>query len=141
MTQTNQPDHRPGRILARLGSISVAVAAAALAIGYWPTRALAGPTGIGAMFVGVGVALVSALAGLIPPLLMLRHGPRERLSGMLTGMLIRFVLTLSLLLAGLLSGRLAQVPLAVWVVAGYLALLAVDTAGLAWVMRRSARTS
>ncbi len=141
MAQTDQLPLRPLGAFVRLGLACAAVAAACLAVGCWPTRALAGSAGVIAMLAGMGVALVGALAGLVPPVLALGTGPRDRLNAMLAGMLIRFVLALGLLLAGLLSGRLAQLPLAIWVVTGYLALLGVDTIGLAWLMRPRARTS
>ena len=79
--------------------------------------------------------------GLVPPLLTLRQGSRERLNGVLTGMAIRFMLTLALLLAALLSGRLPKLVLALWVAIGYLVLLAVDTAGVIWLLKRAERAS
>jgi hypothetical protein len=138
---TNTIEFRPASAFVRLALLSATVAVVVAAVGYIPTRALAGPGGIRAMGVGVGIALLAALAGLVPPLLALRHGPRERLNGLLAGMAIRFILLLALLLATVLSGLLDKVPLALWAAIGYIILLAVDTAGVARLTRRVARTS
>lgn len=141
MSATSDLSLPPASAYLRLALISAAAAVAAVLVGYLPTQRLAGPDGVGAMLLGVGIALLAALAGLVPPLLALRHGPRERLNGVLTGMAIRFMLTLALLLAALLSGRLPKMALALWVAIGYLVLLAVDTAGVLWLMKRAERAS
>lgn len=138
---TDTADFRPGAAFTRLALLSLVATVVVAAIGYLPTRAMAGPGGVHAMAAGVGIALLAALAGLVPPLLSIRHGPRERLNGLLAGMAVRFVLLLALLLATMLSGLLDRVPLALWAAIGYIILLAVDTAGLAWLTKRMSRTS
>lgn len=131
---------RPLRAYARLAALSLAAAVACLVIGYFPTRALGGGPAISAMGLGVGIALIAALAGLIPTIISLRASPRAQVSGTLLGMALRFALTLALLLAGLLGGTTARVPLAIWVVIGYLLLVTIDTAGLVWLNKLRART-
>lgn len=129
----NSLDARP---LAALALLSVATAAAALAIGYWPTRSLGGPGSVAAMAAGIGVALVASLAGLVPPLLVRGLGAKDRALGLLAGSGIRFVMMLALLLVALLGTDWPKRPLALWAVIAYLALLVVDTIGLARWARR-----
>jgi hypothetical protein len=131
---------RPGGAYLRLAGLSVAMLAVALAVGFWPTRALAGPTGVAAMVFGGAIALLSALVGLVPAVLTLRSDPRDFHNAALMGMGLRFVLTIGLTVAAVLSGLLARRPLIVWIVIGYLVLLAVDTAGMVWLAKRSGRT-
>ena len=140
MTTSNQTDVHHAVAFAWLALLSLAGSAAVVALGYWPTRALAGYAGVGAMCVGVGLALLAALAGLVPALLTFGRDPRWRLGGLLTGMAIRFILTLGLLITALLSGWLPKVPLALWAVIGYLVLLIIDTVGIARLSSRCART-
>lgn len=84
------------------------------------------------MGLGLGIALVAALVGLVPHAVS-GGDPRQRVGATLAGMLIRFVLLLGLLLPLLLSGRTAKAPLAVWAVIGYIMLLAVETIGIIWM--------
>ena len=141
MNATTNPEIRPGTAFLWLGLVSIAAAGGALAVGYLPTRTLAGPAGVSAMFLGMGIALVAALAGLVPPLLFVQRPPREQLTAVLTGMAIRFILTLGLLIAVMLAGQVHRVSAALWVAIGYVVLLAVDTIGVARLTRRGARSS
>jgi hypothetical protein len=131
---------RPLAAYGRLAALSLAGAVGALAIGYLPTRAIGGEPALTGMLLGMGIALLAALAGLIPPIMSVPRGPRAQVSGTFIGMGVRFILTLALLLAGVLSGLPGRVPLAIWVVIGYLLLVMIDTAGLVWLNKFSART-
>lgn len=124
------------RPLAALALLSVVTAAAALAIGYWPTRSIGGPESVPAMAAGIAVALIASLAGLVPPLLVRGMGAKDRALGLLAGTGVRFVMLLALLLVALLGTDWPKRPLALWAVIAYLALLAVDTIGLARWGRR-----
>jgi hypothetical protein len=142
MTMSNVSSNdgvRPGIAFARLAALAVGITGLLAALGYWPTRTNAGPGGPLGMLLGLGAALVAALAGLVPALLALKHGPRERLNGLLAGMAVRFVLMLGMLLAVLLSGWADRVVTALWAVVGYVVLLAVDTVGLSRLNQRLAR--
>ena len=132
---------RPATAFGRLATLSVAAIAGATAIAYFPVRTLAGPAGPAALCLGAGIALVAALAGLVPPALTLRLEARQRLQGLLAGMALRFVLACGLLLAALLSRVAPPVTLALATGVGYIVLLAVDTVGVAWLMRRDVRKS
>lgn len=129
------------RELAGLALLSVATAAVALAVGYFPTHAVAGPEGVPAMVWGVGIALVASLVGLVPPLVVRRRGPQGRALGLLAGTAVRFLVMLVLLLIALLGHGAAKLPLALWAVIAYLLLLAADTIGVALVNRRAQRWS
>ncbi|HUU97123.1 MAG TPA: hypothetical protein VM487_15400 [Phycisphaerae bacterium] len=139
MTEPSVHSIRPVAAYLRLAGLSVAMLAVALVVGYWPTRAVAGPDGVTAMLLGGAIALLSALAGLIPPILSLQSRPRDFHNAMLMGMAVRFALTIALTVAAVFSGLLARRPLIVWIVIGYLVLLAVDTAGVVWLAKRSGR--
>lgn len=127
--------------MAGLALLSVATAAVVLAVGYWPTRVVAGSEGVLAMGWGVGMALVASLTGLVPPLVARRRGPQGRALGLLAGTAARFAVMLVLLLIALLGHGAAKLPLALWAVLAYLLLLAVDTIGVALVSRRAQRLS
>lgn len=130
---------RVGAAFARVAAWSVLAVVAGGLVGYYPTTVLAGPEGVKAMLVGLSIALVAAICGLVPPILALPQGPPQRMQGLLAGMLLRFVLALVLLLAGLLAGFVARLPLALWAAIGYIVLLAVDTAALAGLNKRCTR--
>jgi hypothetical protein len=136
---TSSSDIGPAGAFWRLALWSVGTAVAALAVGAWPTYALAGDAGIAGLLWGLGIALLSALIGLVPPLLVLRAGPQQQMGGMLTGALLRFLVMLALLLASLLGGVAHRLALALWAAIGYILLLAVDTAGVIWLTKRVAR--
>lgn len=110
----------------------IAAAVLLAGVGVVPTRALVPSGGVAAMGLGLGIALVAALVGLVPHAVS-GGDPRQRVGATLAGMLIRFVLLLGLLLPLLLSGRTAKAPLAVWAVIGYIMLLAVETIGIIWM--------
>lgn len=93
------------------------------------------------MGLGVAIALLAALAGLVPSVLMLGRGGQRQMNGMMMGMALRFIITLVLLLAALLSGWLPKLALALWVAIGYMVLLTVDTVGVMWLSKRCARAA
>lgn len=139
MATTNQREIGPAAAFLRLVLLSAAATAAVLAIGYWPTRNLSGADGVTAMLLGAGVALLAAVAGLTPSVALWRAGPRERLGGLLLGAAVRFLITLGLLVALLLGTGTHRVALVAWAGITYLVLLAVDSAGVAWLHRRTSK--
>jgi len=141
MIVSSEADPRPLGTFFRLALLSVAVAAGVVVLGYLPTQALASRGAVAMMGLGVGLALVATLAGLVPVVLTVRLGPRQRTQGMLAGMALRFILVLALLLLSLLSKLDDKVVLALWTAVGYIVLLAADTFAVARLARRGARTS
>jgi hypothetical protein len=120
------------------------VTAALAAVGYWPTRAIAGEAGTVAMLIGVGIALTGWTAGLGVSELVRRLRPADVIGPILTGMAARFMLTVTLLLTALLAGGRQwpqlrhgwiRLVLVAWVLMGYFGLLAIETASAG--LRRS----
>jgi len=135
------PEIRFGRTAVRLALLSLLATALLIAVGYWPTRTLAGPGGLGGLLAGLSIALIGTLAGLVPPLLSLRRPATGHASAILAGMAVRFLLTLALLVAALLAAFCDRAALAVWTAIGYIVLLVIDVVGLAGLIKRSSRTS
>jgi hypothetical protein len=107
------------------------VAAVAVAVGWWPTRRLAGEGALPAMLVGCAVSLIASAVGAIPVALSRKAAaaptPAARLQAMLASMGLRFGVVLALGVVAALSGGFASGPLLIWIAIGYLVLLAVDT--------------
>jgi uncharacterized membrane protein required for colicin V production len=126
---------------ARLICLTVLTALVLSAVGYFPTRNLAGAAGVVAMLVGVAIALLSSLAGLAPALLSLRGSALDRHKGLMTGMGIRFLTVLAMTVAAALSGFLNQKVVVVWVAISYMTLLMVDTPATIYLIRRMEKTA
>jgi hypothetical protein len=108
--------------------LALAGAAAALlaAVGYLPTRNLAGAAGVTAMLVACALCWVaSALSAL--PVAVAEGGGRPPVTVVLGASAVRFAVVLGLTVAAALSGLVAKTPLLVWTALGYLVLLVVDT--------------
>ncbi len=90
---------------------------------------------------GSGDPAPTALATAGGQVLAVGGDAQRRAHAALAGMAVRFLVMVALLGAGLLSGIEPRAVLGIWAALGYLALLAVDTAGLVWLNRRMARTS
>ena len=141
MTDTIDPEFRLRNAAFRLVLLSFGAGVLLVAVGYLPTRTLAGPDGVGGLLVGVGIALIGTLVGLVPPLLSFRHPDATHAGAILAGMVVRFLLTLALLVAALLAAFCDRAALAVWTAIGYIVLLVIDVVGLAGLIKRSSRTS
>jgi hypothetical protein len=102
------------------------VAIIALALGFLPTRRLAGDGGPPAMLAGCAIGVLASWLGAVPVALA-GAGGKKGAPPILAAMALRFVVVLALALPAALSGRLARGPLLVWVAISYIVLLAVDT--------------
>ena len=114
-----------GRYARFLGQ-SVAIVIGLCAIGWLPTRRLAGAAAIPAMVGGCVISLVSAaLAG---GLLVVVGGdtPETRMQRGFLAMVVRLAVVLVLGLAAALSGELARQPLLFWIATAYVALLPLE---------------
>ena len=121
------------RYLRFLSAVAVAVAVLA-AIGYF-TSAGRGDSSLEAMLAALAATgLASAVSGI--PLALVGGPPHASFNRSLIAMLVRMVVVAALAAACLLSLGLAQTPFLVWLVIGYLALLAVDTAFAVRFFRR-----
>jgi hypothetical protein len=116
---------RGGRYARFLG-LAVAIVLGLCAIGWLPTRRLAGPGAVTAMLAGCAISLASAaLAGW---LLIVVGGetPEARLQRGFLAMVARLAVVVALGAAAALSGELARQPLLFWIGIVYLALLPLE---------------
>lgn len=141
------PKKRPGS-LSRLAAGAVAVAVLVAALGWAPTRRLAGDAGVTAMLVALGINLAASLAAALPVARAARRrgagvgtervgteaggaAARERAARGIVAALgataIRFLAVAGASVAAAVAGTVPTAPLLVWAALGYLALLAVDT--------------
>lgn len=125
LTQT--PKSFPVREFIKLTAASAGVVVVLALLGYFPTLRFYGDDGVPAMLVGLAVASVATLVGLIPGLKAANASGQERHQAILIGMLIRLVLIVLIGAAAALSGFVPYRPLLIWLAIGYLALLFVDT--------------
>jgi uncharacterized membrane protein len=141
MKMVPESDLRPVSAAWRLALLCLLAVLVISAVGYAPTRALAGDTGVWSMFVGMGIALAAGLAGLLPPVVAQRRAPHHRKVGVVTRLGNSVKLTLTLLILALFFGQVSKIALATWTAIGYLAMVAVDTAGVTWMLKRAKRTA
>lgn len=136
MTIEQSPVTKPvSAAFVRLAAVSSLSAALLAAAGWIPTRSLAGDAGVSAMLVGIAVAWVGALCGLMCPTC---FGGRTAASfawANLSGIAVRFLVTLALAAGLRFSGMVAPRPFLVWVGIAQFILLAVDTIGLVHAAR------
>ena len=116
---------RGGRYARFLG-LAVAIVAGLGAIGWLPTRRLAGAEALTAMAAGCGISLLSAaLAGglliAVPA-----ATPEARMQRGFLAMVVRLAVVVVLGLAAALSGELARQPLLFWIGTAYVALLPLE---------------
>lgn len=106
--------------------LAALAAVALVAVGWWPTRRLAGEGGLAALVAGCAIAwLGSAVGGL--PVLMADSLNRPTVAAVLSASALRPVAVLAVAAAVALSGRLPVAPLLVWAALGHLVLLVIDT--------------
>lgn len=127
--------------MARLMGLALVTGLVLAAIGYLPTRNLAGAPGVAAMLTGICVVLVSAAAGLAPPILSLNAPAIERQKSLMVGAAVRFLVTLLLTVSTVFSGFLPRTPLVVWIAIAYLVLLLVDTWAMVALLKRTEKAS
>ena len=119
------------RFLAWAAGVAVAVGA----IGWWPTRRLAGDDGIPALVAGCLIGLLSSALGGLPIALIRDRAPASRLIASMGAMGVRLLAVVVLGAAAVLSGWFARAPLLLWIAGSYAALLGVD----AWYALRAAQ--
>ncbi len=122
-----------------LALVATATALGLCLLGYWPTVKLAGTTGVAAMLVGVGVALLGSWAGALPTVLYLRKPPREHATGILAGLAVRFAVTMALTMVMWLVELVPQKPLIWWIGIAQFVILGVDVLGLTALLKRATK--
>jgi len=116
----------PGKRYARFLGLAVLIVAALCAVGFLPTRRLAGAGAVTAMVAGCAISLVAAaMAGVLLTLVAV-DTPEARLRRSFLAMTVRLAVAVVLGLAAALSGELARQPLLFWIGAAYVALLPLE---------------
>jgi hypothetical protein len=124
---------RPAAGYARFLALATVVTAAVGAVGYVPTRRLAGEEGLPALVAGCLIGLLSSALGGLPVALGRDRSPAGRVTLMMGSTAVRLLAAVLLGVAAVLSGRFATKPLLLWGAISYAALLAVD----AWYALRT----
>jgi len=126
-TQRGTDRRATGRYL-RFLALAAAAAALLAAVGWLPTRNLAGNGGTVALVAACVVCWLGSALGGVPVLLgeTAAAATKAPVAVAFGSMLVRFVAVLGLAMAGALSGLVAVRPFLVWTGIGYLALLVVD---------------
>ena len=111
---------------ARFLSVAVAIVIGLGAVGWLPTRRLAGDGAVAAMVVGCGISLLSAaLAGWLLIAVNV-DTPEARMQRGFLAMVVRLAVVAVLGLAAALSGEVARQPLLFWIATTYVALLPLE---------------
>jgi hypothetical protein len=115
-----------GKRYARFLGLAIGLAVALCAVGYFPTRRLAGEDGVAAMAAGCGISLVSAaLAGLLLTAVT-AETPEGRMQRGFLAMVVRLGVVAALGVAAVLSGLFARTPLLFWMATAYVVLLPLE---------------
>lgn len=115
------------RVFVQFLLLAGAIVALLLALGYLPTRRLAGEAGLAAMLAGCLVSFVASLAGAVPVLLARHRSHVEMVPAALLATATRLGVAVVLAVAVVLSGLIAARPLLLWVVISHAGLLIADT--------------
>jgi len=115
-----------GRRYARFLGLSFALVAALCAVGYLPTRRVAGEDAVPSMFAGCGISLVAAaLAGWLLTAVGAAT-PEARMQRGFLAMVVRLAVVIVLGVAAALSGQFARAPLLFWMATAYVVLLPLE---------------
>jgi hypothetical protein len=116
---------RSGRYT-RFLSLAVAIVAGLCALGWLPTRRLAGAEAVVAMMAGCAISLVSAaLAGWLL-IVVGAETPEARMQRGFLAMVVRLAVVVVLGIAAALSGDVARQPLLFWIGTAYVVLLPLE---------------
>ena len=111
---------------ARFLGLAVAVVVVLCAVGFFPTRRLAGTDGVPAMFAGCAIGLMSAALAGVLLIAVAGDTPDARMKRSFLAMVARLAVVVALGAAGALSGMLATQPLLLWIAVAYMALLPLE---------------
>ncbi|MCB9851146.1 MAG: hypothetical protein H6817_10640 [Phycisphaerales bacterium] len=122
---TGRADNFASRYL-RVVLLSVVLGALIAAIGFLPTRRIAGDAGLTAMLAGCAIAVLAGWGG---GLVACQTGgtAADRVNRMLGATALRLVVAAGLAVAAALSGMFAIKPLLLWVAIAYMVTLAGET--------------
>ena len=111
---------------ARFLGLAVAVTLVLCAVGWLPTRRLAGPQALSAMMGGCGISLLAAAAAGWLLISLPADTPQLRMRRAFVAMIVRLFIVLALAIAAALSGEFARTPLLFWLAMAYMALLPLE---------------
>jgi hypothetical protein len=110
----------------RFLGLAAGLVVALCAVGYFPTRRLAGEAGVAAMAAGCGISLVAAaLAGFLLTAVAAQT-PEARMQRGFLAMVVRLAVVTVLGIAAALSGVFARTPLLFWMATAYVILLPLE---------------
>jgi hypothetical protein len=115
-----------GSRFGRFVATAFVVAAAIAALGFLPTRRLAGDAGVPAMLAGCAIGFVSAMAAGVFLVLVRADTPDARMKRSFLAMTARLGAAVGLGAAMALSGLLSTQPLLLWIAIAYVALLPLE---------------
>lgn len=108
--------------------LSLPALAVLAAVGWLPTRRMAGPEGLAALGAGLGIGgAASALAALPVLFALVAETPPKPQATVGWTMVLRFLGTLAGTASVALGTDLPRIPLVVWVMLAYFVLLVVET--------------
>ena len=114
------------RRYARFLGLAVAIVLGLCAVGWLPTRRLAGPEAAAAMVAG---SLISLLSAALAGWLLIAVGadtPEARMQRSFLAMMVRLAVVIVLGMAAVLSGEFARAPLLFWIGTAYVGLLPLE---------------
>jgi hypothetical protein len=110
----------------RFLGLALALIAALCAVGYLPTRRVAGEDAVPSMFAGCGISLVAAaLAGWLLTAVGAAT-PEARMQRGFLAMVVRLAVVIVLGIAAALSGQFVRAPLLFWMATAYVVLLPLE---------------
>ena len=118
---------RPLRLYARSLLLMLAAAGVVVALGYLPTKRVAGVEGVTAMLAGCAITMIASAVGAIPIAVVAGRPSGVTPQVIMSATAVRLVGVALLAVAAALSGLFERGPLLIWVALSYLAQLAVDT--------------
>lgn len=119
--------------------LAVVIALGLTALGFLPTRALAGDAALIAMGAAIIVAMAASGAGTLPVYFARSQPPENTVGAQLGAMGLRLLLVLAIGASVALSGLVAVKPFLLWLVIAHAALLVADTLFARTMVLESAR--
>jgi len=115
-----------GRRYLRFLVLAIAIVLALVALGFQPTRRLAGEVGLPAMVAGCLISLAAALlaGGLL--VAAAPTTPHARMQSAFLAMLVRLAVVIALGAAAVFSGVFSRTPLLFWLATSYVVLLPLE---------------
>lgn len=107
-------------------ALTAAIVAGLMALGFLPTRQLAGDGALAAMVAGCLISLVAAVAGTLPVILARGRPAADTVPSVMLSMAMRLGVVIVLGVAAAWSGWFEIGPLVVWLLVSHTALLVAD---------------